>query len=337
MASAVRSGGAEGGDDVALALYQTVRNNGSTTPGTAEAELGLSDAEAKAGWSELRELGLIRPGRDPEEVASVEPDTALIELLARQRETLRAQREELSTLVRAAESLIDRYRPAVLRETAEIEVELLSTESPRRRQFIHDFGASVTTSIGSMHPGPLPSSQVLTSSLAEDREMIERGVRIRSIYGQSVNSAPRQRKYFADLLELGVELRLASHVPFDLLIADTHSALFPADPDNLSGPAVIVRGPALVRSYLALYEDCWLRAMPYVDRATPGVDPDHELTEQHRTTLRLLANGLTDERIARKLGVSLRTVSRLVSEVMRYLQADSRFQAGVLAAAQGLV
>ena len=59
MASAVRSGGAEGGDDVALALYQTVRNNGSTTPGTAETELGLSDAEAKAGWSELRELGLL--------------------------------------------------------------------------------------------------------------------------------------------------------------------------------------------------------------------------------------------------------------------------------------
>jgi DNA-binding NarL/FixJ family response regulator len=30
-------------------------------------------------------------------------------------------------------------------------------------------------------------------------------------------------------------------------------------------------------------------------------------------------------------------VSRLVSEIMRYLQADSRFQAGVLAASHGLI
>jgi DNA-binding NarL/FixJ family response regulator len=336
VANAGRTGGTDAAD-VALALYKSLRANGSTVPEEAEAELGLSNSEAETGWSELQELGLIRPGQQPKEVSSVEPDTALIELLARQREALTVQRDELSSIVRAAESLMERYRPAVMRETAEIEVELVSFDNRRRHNFIHDFGVSVTTSVGSMHPGPLPPSEVLANSLAEDSAMIARGVRVRSIYGQSINSSPRQRKYFSDLVDVGVEVRLASHVPFDLLIADTHTALFPANPEDLAGPAVIVRGPALVRSYLALYEDCWLRSVPHVERSVAEPDTEGELTEQHRTTMRLLANGLTDERIARKLGVSLRTVSRLVSEIMRYLQADSRFQAGVLAVTHGLI
>ena len=120
-------------------------------------------------------------------------------------------------------------------------------------------------------------------------------------------------------------------------MADEHSALVLADPSDPVGPAVVIRGSALVRSYLAMFEDCWLRSVPFAGKAAAGEDGERELTEQHRTTLRLLANGLTDERIARKLGVSLRTVSRLVSEVMRYLEAESRFQAGVLAAANDLI
>jgi DNA-binding NarL/FixJ family response regulator len=335
VASAVRSGGADAAD-VALALYQSLRANGSTVPEEAEAGLGLTNTEAKAGWSELQELGLIRPGRLPEEVASVEPDTALIELLGRQREALRAQRDELSAIVQAAESLMERYRPAVMRETAEIEVELVTRDN-RRRQFVHDFGASVTETVGSMHPGPLPPSEILATALAEDAALVARGVRVRAIYGQSINSAPRQRKYLSDLVATGVEVRLVPQVPFDLLIADSHSALVLANPEDTAGPAVIVRGPALVRSYVALYEDCWLRSVPFSAKAAGSFDAGSELTEQHRTTLRLLANGLTDERIARKLGVSLRTVSRLVSEIMRYLQADSRFQAGVLASTHGLI
>lgn len=335
MASAVRSGGPDAAE-AGLALYQALRANGSIAPRKAVAELGLTEAEAAAGWSELEDLGLIRPGTAPEEVTSVEPDTALIGLLARQREALRHQREELSSIIRAAESLMERYRPAVMRETAEIEVELVTRDN-RGRQFVQDFDATVTEMIGSMHPGPLPPGEVLNNALAEDAALIARGIRVRSIYSESINSAPRQRKYLSDLVATGVEVRLASHVPFDLLIADSHSALVSAHPDDPRGTAVIVRGPTLVRSYVALYEDCWLRSTPYATHAPDGSGASGELTEQHRTTLRLLANGLTDERIARKLGVSLRTVSRLVSEIMRYLEADSRFQAGVLAATRGLI
>lgn len=335
MANSVRGGGPNAAD-IGLALYQTLRSQGSVAPDKAAAALGLTDAESEAGWQELAELGLIRPTEGADTVDAVEPDTALVGLLARQRASLQRQRDELTSIVLAAESLMERYRPAVLRENAEIEVELISRDH-RQRRFLRDFDATITETASWMHPGPLPSSDVLASSLVADAELIARGVKVRAIYGQSINSAPRQRKYLSDLTAAGVEVRLAAQVPFDLLMADTHSALVLANPEEPSGPAIVIRGPSLVRSYVAMYEDCWLRSIPYGANTTPALESGSELTEQHLTTMRLLANGLTDERIARKLGVSLRTVSRLVSEIMRYLEADSRFQAGVLAAAHGLI
>jgi DNA-binding NarL/FixJ family response regulator len=334
VANSARQGGIDA-PDIALALYQALRANGSAPPAKTAASLGLTEAEAELGWAELRKLGLLRTGGNSEEVDSVEPDTALMELLNRQREALRTQSLQLSTVVTAAEALIERYRPAVLRETAEIEVELVTNRN-RGRQLVLDFDAAINKSVSSMHPGPLPTAEVLAASLESDRGLLTRGVHVRAIYGQSINSAPRQRKYLADLAATGVEVRLAEQVPFDLLIADSHTALVLHLSDEW-GPAVIVRGSALVRSYVAMYEDCWLRSVAYSAKSGNSFEADGELTEQHRTTMRLLANGLTDERIARKLGVSLRTVSRLVSEVMRYLQAESRFQAGVLAANRGLI
>ncbi|WP_405587486.1 LuxR C-terminal-related transcriptional regulator [Streptomyces sp. NBC_01190] len=335
MSNSVRAGGPDAAQ-IGLALYQTLRTNGSSSPSLAASGLGLTESEAEVGWSELRALGLIRPGAASEEVDSVEPDTALIGLLARQRDALRAQRDELTSIVQAAESLIERYRPAVLRESADIEVELVRGDS-RKRGLLSDFNARIAVSTGSMHPGPLPPAEILAQSLKIDGEMVARGIKMRAIYGQSIDSAPRQRKYLSELTELGVEVRLAPQVPFDLIIADSHSALLAANPEDPAYALIVVRGAALVRSYVALYEDCWLRAAPHAAKSVSAFGPGSELTEQHRTTMRLLANGLTDERIARKLGVSLRTVSRLVSEIMRYLQADSRFQAGVLAAAHGLI
>lgn len=336
MAVTVRSGASPESEDVGLALYQALRSEGSCVPARAVANLGLDEAEAAAAWAELRELGLVRAGRSPEEVDPVEPDTALIGLLERQRTALQTQRDELTAIVRATESLLGRYRPAVLRESAEVEVEVVTGEG-RKQQIVNDFNARLSDRAGSMHPGPLPPAEVLVHSLKADAELVERGIKVRAVYTQGINSAPRQRKYLSELSAAGVEVRLAPQVPLDLLIGDMHTTVLPANPDDPSEAMIVVRGAALVRSYSALYEDCWLRSVPYSAKVADRFDSASELTEQHRTTMRLLANGLTDERIARKLGISLRTVSRLVSEVMRYLQAESRFQAGVLAVTHGLI
>ncbi len=55
-------------------------------------------------------------------------------------------------------------------------------------------------------------------------------------------------------------------------------------------------------------------------------------SDLERELLRLLAQGLTDATVAKRLNVSLRTERRMVADLMRRLGASGRFEAGVKAA-----
>jgi DNA-binding NarL/FixJ family response regulator len=61
------------------------------------------------------------------------------------------------------------------------------------------------------------------------------------------------------------------------------------------------------------------------------------LEGQARQVLTLLAAGLKDEAIARRLGTTTRTVRRLVQEAMTALDARSRFNVGVEASRRGWI
>jgi len=50
------------------------------------------------------------------------------------------------------------------------------------------------------------------------------------------------------------------------------------------------------------------------------------LSSRETVILELLADGLTDEAVSRRLGLSRRTVSYAVSNLMRRVQASNRFQ-----------
>lgn len=78
-----------------------------------------------------------------------------------------------------------------------------------------------------------------------------------------------------------------------------------------------------------------ISARPQVTRS--HVSPDRpQLSREHIELLRVLVTGATDEQAADALGISRRTLGRRLREVMDLLGADSRFQAGYLAACRGL-
>lgn len=58
--------------------------------------------------------------------------------------------------------------------------------------------------------------------------------------------------------------------------------------------------------------------------------PEERPTRDERRLMVLLAEGLTDERVAAKLGWSRRTLDRRLRAAMTKLGARSRLQAGVL-------
>jgi DNA-binding NarL/FixJ family response regulator len=61
------------------------------------------------------------------------------------------------------------------------------------------------------------------------------------------------------------------------------------------------------------------------------------LDEQQFQLMQMLASGLPDRSIARRLCLAPRTLARRISEVYRILGVETRFQAGVAAQRLGLI
>lgn len=324
-------------EDAALRLYQLLRQHGCASRGDIAAEAGLPPDLAALGWEYLVRLGLVREATDTGDLAALAPDAALAGILARHRSLQQAQFAEIDYLSRAAESLTGRYRRMVADESAGARVEIVRGGASQRNQLLLDMNQHTRQQSDSMHPGPLPPAGVLASSLAEDAKLLGRGVRVRALYGQTASGTPRTRKYLADLAALGAEVRLAPHVPFDLLLSDTDVAYLLVTPTSAGDSMAELRGELLVGSYQALYDHCWSQATP-VQPAQEHIDAArHQLVGIQHTIIRLMCDGLSDEQICRRLRVSTRTLRRHITQIMDILGADSRCHAGVLAAESGLL
>ncbi|MGW8885589.1 LuxR C-terminal-related transcriptional regulator [Streptomyces sp. NPDC055749] len=337
--------------DHALALYQELRARGASSVDAVLTDAGLTPEERARYRDELLALGLIvetdnkhddrsalkaggRPEAETDDVAVIAPEIALLRLLEKERARLSDHLRRADEAYGTLEALAGRFLKAGALSEAEVEFEVI-TDYRRIQQALEDITDVVQHDLCSMHPTSL-IREISERSLSRDERQLERGIRVRSVYNQQLASSPGVAEHLRRKAELGVEVRLSAVVPMNMIVADERYAVLPVDPDDPLAGAVLARGPALVRSYRALYDYCWQTAAPYGAQQSPAPGADG-LTDQQRAALRMLASGMKDEKIARGLGVSLRTVSRLLSEVMHELGASSRFEAGVRATRLGLL
>jgi DNA-binding NarL/FixJ family response regulator len=132
----------------------------------------------------------------------------------------------------------------------------------------------------------------------------------------------------------GIGVRIGRIPTAGSLAGEPGDLVSPIDPEDVDAGAILARGSALVRSYTARYDYCW-HTSAVLGRTEDYQHGADRLTDQQQAAIRMLAAGMKDEKIARSLGISLRTLSRLLSEVMQELGASSRFEAGVRAAKLG--
>jgi DNA-binding NarL/FixJ family response regulator len=116
-------------------------------------------------------------------------------------------------------------------------------------------------------------------------------------------------------------------VPTSAMVIDQSVVVLPTEQR-----VALFRLPSLVTTTVELFERVWDTAVPM---AAYDLPVSAELGMRERELLSLLSSGSTDEKAAARLGVSVRTVRRMVSDIMNRLGARSRFQAGVKAADRG--
>ncbi|WP_409180072.1 BTAD domain-containing putative transcriptional regulator [Amycolatopsis sp. VS8301801F10] len=131
----------------------------------------------------------------------------------------------------------------------------------------------------------------------------------------------------------GADVRTEAGVPMDALVVDRAAAVLPDERTGSS--AAVFRLPGVVAATAGLFDRIWPDAVPLIPTGLDDRDGAAGLTRRERDLLTLLCSGSTDESAAARLDISVRTVRRMVADIMNRLGARSRFQAGAKAAGRG--
>ncbi|GLW05570.1 LuxR family transcriptional regulator [Microtetraspora sp. NBRC 13810] len=153
---------------------------------------------------------------------------------------------------------------------------------------------------------------------------------LRALIPVDALTVPGLRDKLCVLTASGARVRTLDRVPSWFFTAGPDAAGLPAqwggNPPDHAYKFYSVRAPILVGVLRSLFDELWARAAPL-----PWAGGGDGVIQ----VLRLAAQGLCDETIARHLGVSVRTVRARFADAMTELGAQSRFHAGVEAARRG--
>ncbi|MEV4471324.1 helix-turn-helix transcriptional regulator [Nonomuraea sp. NPDC049504] len=313
-------------DDLARSLYARMQEQGETLPEAAE-RLSLAAQDIDRAREQLVRLDLL----NPETQTAADVSAVLNRSLRRSHQLLDSLVEQH---VRTA-ALARRYLDLPGQTDPRAHLEFFAWPDHREHLFerIDELAESAKHEVLGMHPVAAWTRESLEAGLSRSETAVRNGVRMRALHAQIAMSHPLIREYMGKWREYGIEIRMAPLIPTRMLIYDRRTAILQADPEDLHAGSILIRGGSVVRSLAAIYDYCWTTASEPEDvpRSADGVS----LTEQQLAVLRMLAAGAKDSAIARSMGVSTRTITRLVSELTAMLGASSRFQAGVRAARLG--
>ncbi|WP_018683702.1 helix-turn-helix transcriptional regulator [Actinokineospora enzanensis] len=176
------------------------------------------------------------------------------------------------------------------------------------------------------------TAECLRTAAEQYRSLAAQGIALRAIYPLPVIAAPGVAEHLELADELGVRYRFAPAAPVFMAVIDRAVAFVAAGQTPTERTELVFRDRDEVGLLAAAFEQSW-SAAGRSSAATPGV----RLTAEQLTVLRTMSSGAKDEAIARELGISPRTLTRVISSIMDALDARSRFEAGARASRLGLL
>ncbi|MFJ8015729.1 LuxR C-terminal-related transcriptional regulator [Streptomyces sp. NPDC096339] len=187
--------------------------------------------------------------------------------------------------------------------------------------------------LGTRPGGPRPAADPRRAH-DRNRDLLARGVRVRTLYQHSARFDPPTVRHEAELAELGAEARTVPGGLVRCLVFDRTLLVLPLD--DTEGGALLVRSPELVAFVAEMIELLWVTG-EHITKPREKAFVQDVADQAKRSILQHLAQGEDDRATARALGISVRTCQRHVSAIMRQLGATSRFQLGYLAQQHGLL
>lgn len=318
-------------DDVSEVVYRAMLAHPQEGVAALGTRLALPERQVRKALDVLSELALLRPSADREgELRAVPPEVGMEALMARQQAELAAQQLRIEASRAAAAQLIADF--ADLRSVGSHPGVEQLTGLDRIRDRLTVLTREVREEVMTFAPDGGQKPENIEAAKPLDLDLLGRGIRMRTVYLDSVRNSPHTVEYVNWLAGQGGQVRTVPALATRMIVVDRATAVIPVRSDDTAAGAVVLTGQGMLTALCALFESVWAGARPIGSAARLD---EHGLSPQERTALALLADGHTDDAIAKRLGVSPRTARRIATDLMERLDARSRFQAGVRAAQVG--
>lgn len=257
---------------------------------------------------------------------ALSPESARVQLVWPIVRELNRRQREVDAIREVYSELAQVYENATLHEAGTSPLEIIP-DLPSVRRTLAQLAAEATEEVITAQPGGARPAEALKESLECTDELLDRGVRLRTLYQHTARFSPATTEFVHHVTERGAEVRTRSDGFMKLLLFDGKVAVTTLRDDRYG--ALIVRDPHVVDFMRTAFEPAWSTAIPFPSRYDP-VTADQVLDDIKTTIAHLLTEGLEDKVIARRLGMSLRTCQRHVSDLMRRLGARNRLHLGYL-------
>ncbi|MCM2411693.1 LuxR C-terminal-related transcriptional regulator [Streptomyces sp. RKAG290] len=323
-------------DGVAVDAYAWALRKGVFDDEEIAAGLGVGVELIAQARETLHELRLLGPVGSGPTMVPLNPDVAEAELVTPLEVSIAQRRQQIAGIHRQLRVLAEVYRSHERSATDDLPPIRVLDDFEEVRREIDLARRRCTEERISLQPGGGRSAEMLEQDLMQTLEMRRRGIRIRTLYQHTARSSLATRTYVRQICEEGAEVRTAEELAERLIIYDRKLAFIPKERTGKEPPgAAIVSDPTLVAYLCRSFESVWQGSQPFDVGRT--IEYQQVAEDLRMSILRLMAMGVKDEVIARRLGMATRTCRRHISAIMEEIGATSRFQAGLLIGRQGLI
>lgn len=320
-------------DETIGAVYEAVlRSTEAVAPHRVAAELQLSLSLTTDALDRLVGLGLVRPHSVPADTfRTVSPAVGFAPLIAQAEAEAAADAQALAAAKAHVEALVTRFGTAH-REPSPGEL-LRRVEAWEAVQQVAEDVTTCVRVFAAAGPAPgLPVQEYAPVNRLAVRA-VERGAEVRLVVLDSVRTAPDVLEGVRWMARQGVAVRTVATLPAWMFLVDDAYTLIAYDPADHRAGAIRFDNIGPMAAARELFDIRWAEGRLLED--CPRANAAGRPTAQQKEILRKLADGAKDESIARFLGVSTRTIRRLIADIGDQLGAESRFQIAVRAVERG--
>jgi DNA-binding CsgD family transcriptional regulator len=313
-------------------VFLAVASRQASTVDVLARSLDLTEGEVRRALDQLSALALAELDSGGEASVPVDAELGLKALLAQKRAELAERQSQVEQAHLAVEQWLAVNRAASAAAHDLTVTTLHGADAVRNK--LTELAESCRDEVWSFNPGGMQSHEQLERARPLNKATLARGVTMRAVYLDSARNDRLTGEHLRDLVDWGAEVRTVPVLPVRMIVIDREMALVPFDERNTSLGALLVQSRGLVAGLVSLFLTTWRIARPLGTRACRAPDG---LSVQERNAMLLWAQGCTDAAVARRLGVSHRTVRRMSESVSSMVSARSRFELGARAMALGWI